>query len=307
VAGIVIVDPPDGVHPTSSECGRDSHGGRALDAPGRGTHMTRYGLGLPCRDGAPEIQIMIRPRTTTLVACLVLAACSDAGATGTIEVLERLAHDAGAYTQGLELHDGVLYESTGKYGESDVRTVDPSTGEVLSRWELGPDHFGEGLTRVGERMLQLTWRERIVLSYPMALAAPDTLDFPSDGWGACFDGSTLWTTSGGSLVTGRDPQSLETTRQFQVMRGGSVVREVNELECVGDHIYANVYLTNDLLKIDKETGEALVTWDLTSLVPPEFLGAAEEVPNGIAYDAATDSFYITGKWWPVMYRVRLVE
>lgn len=242
-----------------------------------------------------------------LAAGLALAACSDGGAVGTIEVLDRLTHDPGAYTQGLELHDGVLYESTGKYGESDVRRVDPATGEVLVSWDLGPDHFGEGLTRVDDRLLQLTWRERIVLSYPMDLTAPDTVSFPSDGWGACYDGTTLWTTSGGSVITARDPRTMESRGQVQVTRDGGVVREVNELECVGDHIYANIYLTNDLLKIDKGTGEAVAAWDLTSLVPPEFVGAVEEVPNGIAYDAGTDSFYITGKWWPVMYRVRLVE
>jgi len=243
----------------------------------------------------------------TATALLALAACSDAGATGTIEVLERLPHDPAAYTQGLEFHDGVLYESTGKYGASDVRRVDPATGEVLAVHELGPDHFGEGLTRVGDRLLQLTWRERIVLSYPLDLAAPDTLDFPSDGWGACWDGTTLWTTSGGSVLTARDPVTLESTGQIQALRGGEVVREVNELECVGDHIYANVYQSNDLLKIDRVTGEVTAAWDLSELVPPEYVGAIEEVPNGVAWDAATDSFYLTGKWWPVMYRVRLVE
>jgi len=250
---------------------------------------------------------MTRHAFTAFAAVLGMAACSDAGPVGTVEVLDRLPHDSTAYTQGLELHEGVLYESTGKYGESDVRRVDPATGEVLASWELGPDHFGEGLTRVGDRVLQLTWRERIVLSYPLELAAPDTLTFPSDGWGACYDGASLWTTSGGSVITERNPQTLEMRGQIQVTRGGEVVREVNELECVGQHIYANVYLTNDLLKIDKVSGEAVAAWDLSALVPPQFIGAAEEVPNGIAYDEGTDSFYLTGKWWPVMYRVRLVE
>jgi glutaminyl-peptide cyclotransferase len=242
-----------------------------------------------------------------LLAALGASACGGDVPIGTIEILERLPHDREAYTQGLVFTDGVLYESTGKYGDSDVRRVDPTTGEVLAIHELGEEHFGEGLALVDSRLLQLTWRERIVLSYDTSLAAPDTLEFASDGWGACYDGETLWTTSGGSVMFARDPGTLASTGQLQVVRGGSAVFEVNELECVGEHIYANVYQTNDLIKIDKETGEVVAVWDLAGLVPPEFAGAAEEVPNGVAFDPASDSFFLTGKWWPVMYRVRLVE
>lgn len=248
-----------------------------------------------------------RPSTSALLVALVLAACGGDLPTGSIEILERLPHDPEAYTQGLLFADGVLYESTGKYGESDVRRVDPATGEVLARWDLGDEHFGEGLALVGDRLLQLTWRERIVLSYDTSLAAPDTLEFPGDGWGACFDGETLWTTSGGSVMFARDPETLASIDQLRVERDGSAVFQVNELECVGPHIYANVYQTDDLIKIDTATGEVVAAWNLAALVPPEFVGAAEEVPNGIAHDPATDTFYLTGKWWPVMYRVRLTE
>lgn len=257
---------------------------------------------------------MSRPLSTSTIPllpaaalALLLGACDSDVPTGTLEVLEEIPHDPGAYTQGLLFTDGVLYESTGKYGASDVRRVDPRTGEVLAVWELGEEHFGEGLALVDGRLIQLTWRERIALSYDTTLAAPDTLEFASDGWGACHDGETLWTTSGGSVMSARDPATLESRGTLRVERGGSAVFQVNELECVGDHIYANVYQTNDLLKIDPATGQVVAAWDLSPLVPEQFVGAAEEVPNGVAYDPGTDTFFLTGKWWPVMYRVRLVE
>ncbi len=246
-------------------------------------------------------------RPAALITALLLSACGSDVPLGSIEILEQLPHDREAYTQGLLFADGVLYESTGKYGASDVRRVDPATGEVLAIWEMGEEHFGEGLARVGDRLLQLTWKERIALSYDMSLAAPDTLEFPSDGWGACYDGETLWTTSGGSIMFARDPGNLASKGQVQVERGGGAVFQVNELECVGEYVYANVYQSNDLIKIDKATGEVVAAWDLGPLVPPEFSGAVEEVPNGIAYHPDSDTFFLTGKWWPVMYRVRLVE
>ncbi|MDT8369900.1 MAG: glutaminyl-peptide cyclotransferase [Longimicrobiales bacterium] len=254
----------------------------------------------------------MRARRSRIAACcalfaLAFSACSGGVTEGTIEVLERLPHDPEAYTQGLEMVEGVLYESTGKYGASDLRRVDPATGEVLERIALDEAYFGEGLTRAGDRILQLTWKERVAFAWPLDLSPPDTLEFPSDGWGACYDGATLWTTSGGSVITERDPATFATTGQIQARRDGRAVQQVNELECVGDFLYANVFQANDLLKIDKATGEVVAAWDLTALVPPEFAGAAEEVPNGIAHDPATDTYYLTGKWWDVMYRVRLVE
>lgn len=238
---------------------------------------------------------------------LSVAACGPGVPSGEIEVLETLPHDSMAYTQGLVLHDGVLYESTGRYGSSTVRRVDPGSGEVLARTPLGGEHFGEGLAVVEDRLVQLTWQEDVAFVYDLETLAPrDTVAVEGRGWGLCYDGDVLFSTSGGSIMTRRDPSSLEELGQVQIVRDGVPLWEVNELECVGDVIYANIFQSDDIVRIDKATGEVVAVFDAAGLVPGPLRGSAEAVLNGIAYDEASDTFYLTGKLWPVMYRVRLV-
>ncbi len=244
----------------------------------------------------------------TLFGSLISSACDSSSVlTGRVEVLETLPHDTLSYTQGLLLHEGELYESSGRYGASAVRRVDPASGQIRAMSALGEEHFAEGLALIEDRLLLLTWKERVAFRYSLDFAEIDTLEFASDGWGACYDGTSLHTTSGGSALTARDPITLQARNSVQVSRGDEAVWEVNELECVGEFIYANVYQTTSILKIEAATGRVVMEWDIADLVPPDLRGSADAVANGIAHDPATDSFYITGKLWPVMYRVRLIE
>lgn len=243
------------------------------------------------------------------VAGLFAASCEPAMPVGSVEVLETLSHDTSAYTQGLVFQDGVLYESTGRYGASTVRRVDPATGEVLARVPLPEEYFGEGLAAVDGRLVQLTWQEGVALVYDReTLALEDSVSVPTHGWGLCFDGESLYMTTGSSILYRRDPETLMETGSVQITRGGASLARVNELECVGEHIYANVYQSTDILQIHKGTGEVVAEFDAASLVPAGVArGDPDRVLNGIAYDPASESFYLTGKLWPVMYRVRLVD
>lgn len=241
-----------------------------------------------------------------LVVISVSAASCDRVATGQIEVLETLAHDTTAYTQGLLLRDGFLYESTGRYGSSTLRRLDPATGEVLTRIPLDEAYFGEGLAAVGDRLVQLTWQENVALIYDReTLELREVRDIEGRGWGLCYDGEALHMTSGGSVLRRLDPSSLEPSGDVQVVRGGVPLWQVNELECVGDFIYANVYQTDTIVQIDKATGEVVAEFDAGALVPAPLRGSPDAVLNGIAHDPSSDTFYLTGKLWPVMYRVRL--
>lgn len=245
-------------------------------------------------------------RRALAFSALVLAGCAPDVPEGSIEVVATHPHDPAAYTQGLLFHEGMLYESTGRYGESDLRKVEPRSGKVVERVELDPGHFGEGLARVGDSLIQLTWKEDVALVYDLATLRPrGSMPFDTRGWGLCFDGSHLYSTGGGSMLARRDPATLEALEHIQVVADGTPVTRANELECVGDHIYANVYRSEEILKIDKATGRVVARFDASGLVPDGLRGDADAVLNGIAHDPSTGRFYLTGKRWPVMYEVEL--
>lgn len=251
---------------------------------------------------------MAASRVLAILAMAALAsACGDDGVRPAgLEVLETLPHDPTAFTQGLVFHDGFLYESTGRYGSSGVRRIDPATGEVLAERALGPEHFGEGLAEVEGRLLQLTWKENVAFVYDPATLTPlDTLPFDSFGWGACFDGEQVLTTSGGSILRRHDPETLESRGEVQITEEGEPLWRVNELECVPPHVLGNVFQTEDVVRFDAATGAVVERIDVGPLVPEALRGSPDAVPNGIAWDPGSDSYYLTGKLWPVMYRVRL--
>ena len=245
-----------------------------------------------------------------LPACAaVLWSCELPVAELGYELRRTLPHDPEAYTQGLLIHDGVFYESTGQYGKSDVRQVDIATGQVLRIHALGEEHFGEGLARVGDRLVQLTWKAGLAFVYDAATLAPlDTLEYEGEGWGLCHDGQSLFMTDGSGTLQRRDPETFDLVEEIQVTRDGFSVRNLNELECVGDHIYANIYLRNAIVRIDKVTGVITGELDTFSLSVhggrPADAGA---VFNGTAYDHAAGTFYVTGKLWSSMFEIEISE
>ncbi len=257
---------------------------------------------------------MEKRRTLTFGRCVVAAAAVLSGCERPVAQLEyelrrTLPHDPEAYTQGLLIHGGVFYESTGQYGESDVRQVDIATGQVLRSHALGDEHFGEGLARVGDRLIQLTWKAGLAFVYDAATLAPlDTLEYEGEGWGLCHDGQSLFMSDGSGTLQRRNRETFEPVEQIRVTRNGFSVRNLNELECVGDHIYANIYMENEIVRIDKVSGEINGVLDAFSLSVyggrPADVGA---VLNGIAYDAEAGTFHVTGKLWSNMFEITISE
>ena len=224
-----------------------------------------------------------------------------------VEVLRELSHERDAYTQGLVWWDGVLFESTGREGESTLRRLDPRTGRVEQRIDIPPQYFGEGLALVDRRLIMLTWRAQRAFVYDRdSFEQLDTFRYRGEGWGLCLDGDRLIMSDGSDKLTFRDPVTFEPIGEQRVRLRGQPLYELNELECVDGAVYANVWQTDFIVRIDPESGRVTDYIDAAGLLQgPDRFGA--EVLNGIAYDPEADTFYITGKWWPKMFEVRFVE
>nr|WP_155860838.1 glutaminyl-peptide cyclotransferase [Corynebacterium timonense] len=253
--------------------------------------------------------------TSALVALPVVlpsAACSsetaetDAAAEPeqlTAVVQDRYDFDPGSFTQGLEVaDDGTLYVGTGQEGESRVYRRTLGGEELVSR-DLDPQYFGEGITRAGDHLWQLTWRDGVAIQRD-AHSLEETARVPvyGEGWGLCARQGELIYSDGTSYLRRMDPATMQERERFEVTRQGTPVTGLNELECVGDDVYANVFLTTDILRIDAETGEVTAVIDASGLdnnAAPD----PNNVLNGIAYIPGTDEFYLSGKRWPDLYKV----
>ncbi|MGB5703326.1 MAG: glutaminyl-peptide cyclotransferase [Polyangiales bacterium] len=223
-----------------------------------------------------------------------------------VRVVAKYPHARDAFTQGLLWHDGAMYESTGRYGRSSLRRVRLEDGEVLAERSLDPSFFGEGLALVDDRLVQLTWRSGVaVVSDLESLEPQEMLRYPGEGWGLCFDGAELVMSDGSSILELRDPDTMALLREMTVWRGERPVRNLNELECVGDDIYANVWQSNEIMRIDAKTGRVTAVIDASGLLTA-IESLRSDVLNGIAYKPDTDTFLLTGKLWPHVFEVELV-
>lgn len=229
------------------------------------------------------------------------------------EVISVRDHDPDAYTQGLLLHDGLFYESTGRRGASSLRAVDPATGEIERQIDVPDTYFAEGLALVDDRLIQLTWQENTAFVYDVeTFEQVGTFEYEGEGWGLCYDGERLYMTDGRPFIQLRDPNTFELFFSGAVTLQGQPVGNLNELECVGDYLYANVWKTDYIVQIDKTNGVVVGVIDTSSLLTEQERAAllqsdSDAVLNGIAYDAENDVFLITGKLWPKLYEVRFVE
>ena len=226
-----------------------------------------------------------------------------------VKVLVARHHDPAAFTQGLLVHGGSLYESTGLYGSSSLREVDPVSGVVKRKVDVPSQYFAEGLALVDDRLIQLTWKEHKALVYQLAGFAPaGELPYEGEGWGLCWDGKRLVMTDGSDKLIFRDPKTFAFLGEVTVTRGdrmGEQVLDLNELECVDGLVYANVWQRDEILRIDPKDGRVMAVIDASGLVTPEERQKAD-VLNGIAWDPQRKLFLITGKLWPKLFEVTFV-
>jgi len=222
------------------------------------------------------------------------------------QVLTAYPHDPQAFTQGLLLHDGKLYESAGRYGVSSLREVDRTTGRVLRSVPIANKYFAEGLALVGERLIQLTWQEHVAFEYDRATFSPlRQFAYTTEGWGICYDGRRLVMSDGSDTLYFRDPATFAVTGQVGVTLNGQRRTALNELECVGAEVFANIWLTDTIVRIDPRTGAVTAVINASGLLTPAERASAD-VLNGIAYDTSRGTFLITGKLWPKLFEVRFV-
>ncbi|WP_329741732.1 glutaminyl-peptide cyclotransferase [Dyella sp. A6] len=248
-----------------------------------------------------------------LLALLVVATAPCATAHESIPVygytvVHAYPHDPKAYTEGLLYLHGYLYESTGQVGESTVRKVDLDTGKVLQKTSTPWPDYGEGIAVWQNRLIQLTWRSHQGFIYDLATLKPlARFPYPGEGWALTSDGSYLYMSDGTPVIRRLDPNTLKQVGSIKVTANGKPLQNINELEWVKGQIFANVWLTNRIARIDPATGKVVGWIDLTGLAPkPDTLAdPVNDVLNGIAYDAKHDRLFVTGKCWPKLYQIRL--
>jgi glutamine cyclotransferase len=224
------------------------------------------------------------------------------------KVIRVFPHDPQAYTQGLAFYKGFFYEGTGLEGRSSLRKVELKTGKILKMHRLPDSWFGEGVTLWNDQLIQLTWKNRIGLIYDRkSFKLVKTFSYPTEGWGLTQDSKHLILSDGTDTLTFLDPRTLTEKKQIRVHDRGSPVRLLNELEYVRGEIWANVYQTDWIVRISPETGQVTGRIDLRGLLPEGDRKKGAEVLNGIAYDASKNRLFVTGKFWPKLFEIKLVR
>lgn len=228
----------------------------------------------------------------------------------TYKVLATFAHDTSSYTQGLEFHDGIFYESDGEYGSSSLRKVDPKTGKVLKKQDLANEVFAEGLSILGDKLVQLTWQENVGLVYnknSLVLQGQFPYQNSREGWGLCNDGERFYKSDGTNQIYFLNKDTYQEEGFIEVYNNQGPVDQLNELEFIDGKIYANVYQSDKMMIIDPKTGAVTGEIDLSGLLQAKDRYANTDVLNGIAYDSATKKLYVTGKKWPKLFQIVLVK
>jgi glutamine cyclotransferase len=225
-------------------------------------------------------------------------------------IVARYPHQPGSFTQGLVFEDGYLYESTGRYGFSSLRKVRIETGEILKQFPLPSDLFGEGITIYKDRIIQLTWMSLVGFVYDKASFRPlRSFRYPIriEGWGITTDGKQLIMSDGSDRLYFLDPDSFKLKSRLEVYDNNGPVRNINELEYVDGAIFANVWQSPKIIKINPRSGQVTATIDLSGIVPEEYKHHSDYVLNGIAYDPGKKRFFVTGKMWPHVFEVELKQ
>jgi glutaminyl-peptide cyclotransferase len=252
-------------------------------------------------------------RLMIAMAAVAACACGPVSQAGGIpeygyEVVHTYPHDPRAYTQGLFYRNGFLYESTGLNGQSSIRKERLETGEILDRRDVPEQYFGEGIINWKDRLIEITWRTQVGFVYDLAnFGLKSQFSYPGEGWGLTQDGKRIIMSDGTAELRFWDPETLRETGRVRVTADGVPVDQLNELEWVKGEVYANVYQTDRIARIDPASGKVVGWIDLTGILSPADRVRQVDVLNGIAYDAATDRLFVTGKWWPKLFEIKLVK
>ena len=254
---------------------------------------------------------MIRRLSYALALIALVSTASARSATPVYgyRVVHVYPHDTSAYTEGLFYKDGYLYESTGEAGESTVRKVELETGKVLQRHDVPDAYFGEGIVDWNHELIQLTWKSELGFVYDLAsFKQQRTFRYPGEGWALTRDSKHLYMSDGSPVLRILDPDTLASTGSIMVTDNGEPVSNLNELEWVKGEIYANVWMTNRIARIDPATGHVTGWIDLSGLLDVSRLpDPGNDVLNGIAYDEQHDRLFVTGKRWPKLFEISLVK
>ncbi|MFT7289379.1 MAG: glutamine cyclotransferase [Halieaceae bacterium] len=257
----------------------------------------RSALGTGLRDAACLLSLL-----------LGLALCAAAGAVERYgyTVLEKRPQARQNFVQGLQIFDGKLYVGTGKYGQSRLLEYDFASMNLLREVQLPPTLFGEGVTRMQDRIFQLTWRSgRLLVHDADTFRLLRVVPIGTQGWGITHNGTQLIYSDGSHLLYFLDPDTLAQERVLSVSINGQPLPRLNELEWIAGEIWANVWQTEQLVRIDADSGEVIAVIDLSDLLDPAERQPDTDVLNGIAWDAAEQALWVTGKSWPWLYRIQL--
>jgi len=225
----------------------------------------------------------------------------------TYKIINTYPHDHQAFTQGLVFNEGLMYEGTGLKGRSTLRSIKLETGEVLKIRKLLEEFFGEGITVYGDKIIQLTWQSHIGFIYHKdSFKLLKTFQYPTEGWGITHDGKQLIMSDGSANLYFLNPETFKETRRIEVRDRNNLVARLNELEYINGEIFANVWMTNRIARIDPQTGRVTGWINLDGLSPFKRRDERTKVLNGIAYDAKNDRLFVTGKLWPNLFEIKLV-
>jgi glutamine cyclotransferase len=223
-------------------------------------------------------------------------------------IVKRIPHDHQAYTQGLVFHDGYLYEGTGRRGYSSLRKVDPDNGAILVMHELPREFFGEGITIFNNRIYQLTWQEYTGFVYDReTFLLMEEFFYNTEGWGITHNNSHLIISDGTSVLFFIDPQTYEVLKKIEVQEDKEPINNLNELEYINGEIFANILYSNRIARINPNNGQVVGWIDLNGILSEEKIDYRVDVLNGIAYDAQNDRLFVTGKFWPKVFEIRLIK
>jgi glutaminyl-peptide cyclotransferase len=246
----------------------------------------------------------------SLICALTIAAASQAAVpVYGVEVEHTYPHDSSAFTEGLFYLNGFLYESTGLEQRSTIRKVRIDTGKVVQKLDIPPQFFGEGIVNWQGHLISLTWKSHVGFAFDLATFKLERqFGYEGEGWALTQDGKQLIMSDGTSELRFLNPRTLKETKRIQVTFDGRPTRNVNELEWVKGEIFANVWGTNWIVRIDPDSGKVVGLINIAGLLSPsDNVRGPDDVPNGIAYDAKGDRLFVTGKNWPKLFEIRLLK